>query len=175
MDPHNTEISSEDHFLLAILGLTSVKNDVILKPKQIFELKVLSSSRFTESSCRSNLIINFDTSRQFRSNVLGSTFIHFRSKCRIDTRDNVEFDVRCGLAFATSFVKFLSNTFNVSFFRHLRHVVCFHESILSLEMMDHFEAKCVTGDHLFVISATCSVLPCFVVSDSHKPLSLCRY
>ena len=34
---------------------------------------------------------------------LGSTSIHFRSRYGIDTRDNVEFDVCRGLAFATSF------------------------------------------------------------------------
>ena len=67
-----------------------------------------SSSRFAESSCRSNLIINFDTSRQFWSNVAGSTSIHFRSWYRIDTEDNVEFDVCCGLAFATGFPVLLS-------------------------------------------------------------------
>ena len=38
-----------------------------------------SSSRGTVSSCRSYLIINFDTSRQLLSNLLGSTSIHFRS------------------------------------------------------------------------------------------------
>ena len=30
----------------------------------------------------------------------------------------------------------------------------------------------VTGDHLFVISATCSVLSCFAVSDCHSPFSV---
>ena len=32
--------------------------------------------------------------------------------------------------------------------------------------------KGVTGDHLFVISATCLVLSCFDVSNCHKPLSV---
>ena len=31
---------------------------------------------------------------------------------------------------------------------------------------------CVTGDHPFVISATCSVLSCFAVSDCHSPFSV---
>ena len=69
---------------------------------------VPSSSRFAESSCRSNLIINFDTSRQFWSNVTVSTSIQFRSVYGLDTEDNVEFDVCCGLAFATSFPVLLS-------------------------------------------------------------------
>ena len=30
----------------------------------------------------------------------------------------------------------------------------------------------VTGDHLFVISATCHVLSCFAVSDCHSPFSV---
>ena len=67
-----------------------------------------SSSRFAESSCRSNLIINFDTSKQFWSNVTGSTSIHFRSLYGIDTEDKVEFDVCCGLALATGFPVLLS-------------------------------------------------------------------
>ena len=84
-----------------------------------------SSSRFAESSCRSNLIINFDTSRQFWSNVTVSASIHFRSVYGLDTEDNVEFDVCCGLAFATGFpvLLSLSNTLNASLFRHLRYVL----------------------------------------------------
>ena len=67
-----------------------------------------SSSRFAESSCRSNLIINFETSRQFWSNVTGSTSINFRSLYGIDTEDKVEFDVCCVLALARSFPVLLS-------------------------------------------------------------------
>ena len=63
-----------------------------------------------ESSCRSNLIIKFDTSRQLLSNLHGSTSIHFRSRYGMDTRDNVKFDVCCGLAFATSFRVLFSPT-----------------------------------------------------------------
>ena len=31
---------------------------------------------------------------------------------------------------------------------------------------------CVTGDHLFVMSVTCSVLSCFAVSDCRSPSSV---
>ena len=60
-----------------------------------------SSSRWTDSSCRSNLIINFDTSKQPWLNVPGSIFIHFRWLYGIDTGDNVKVNVGSGLAFAT--------------------------------------------------------------------------
>ena len=39
-----------------------------------------SSSRWTASSCRNNLIMNFDTSKQLWLNFPGSTSIHFRSR-----------------------------------------------------------------------------------------------
>ena len=32
--------------------------------------------------------------------------------------------------------------------------------------------RCVTGDHLFIISATCSVLSWFAVNDCHSPFSV---
>ena len=35
--------------------------------------------------------------------------------------------------------------------------------------------RCVTGDHLFVISATCPLLSCSDVSDCHSPFPLCVY
>ena len=66
-----------------------------------------------EPSCRSNLIINVDTSRQLLSNLPGSTSIHFRSRYGMDTGDNVKFDVCCGLAFATSFPVLLSSTLSM--------------------------------------------------------------
>ena len=48
--------------------------------------------------------------RQLLSNLPGSMSIHFRSRYGTDTRDNVEFDVCCGLAFATSFPILFSPT-----------------------------------------------------------------
>ena len=63
-----------------------------------------------ESSCRSNLIIKFDTSRQLLSNLPGSTSIHFRSRYGMDTGDKVKFGVCWSLAFATSFPVLFSPT-----------------------------------------------------------------
>ena len=75
-----------------------------------WNLTAPSPFRGTVSSCCSNLIINFDTSRQLLSNLPGSTSIHFRSRYGMDTGDNVKLDVCCGLAFATSFPVLLSPT-----------------------------------------------------------------
>ena len=61
------------------------------------------SSRWTDSSCRSNLIINFDTSKLSWLNIPGSISIHFRSLHGINTRDNAKVGVGRGLAFLTSF------------------------------------------------------------------------
>ena len=61
-----------------------------------------SSSR-TDSSCRSNLIMNFDTSKQPWLNIPGSISIHFRSFYGIDTGDNVKVGFGRGLAFTTGF------------------------------------------------------------------------
>ena len=69
-----------------------------------------SSSRRLEASCRRNLIINFDTSRQPVSSFPGSMSIHCRSRSGIDTEDNVNVDVCRGRAFATSFPVLLSRT-----------------------------------------------------------------
>ena len=69
-----------------------------------------SSSRWTESSCRSYLIMNCDTSKQPWLNFLCSISIHFRSLYGIDTGDNVKVGVGRGLAFATSFPVLLSPT-----------------------------------------------------------------
>ena len=66
-----------------------------------------------ESSCRSNLMIKFDTSRQLLSNLPGSTSIHFRSRYGMVTGDNVKFGVCCGLAFAISFPVLLSPTLSM--------------------------------------------------------------
>ena len=146
-----------------------------------------SSSLFTDSSCRSNLIINFDTSRQLWSKVPGSTSSHFRSWYGIDTGDNVEFDVCCGLAFATGFpsdifVAYLlipstipttskfCRQIEIRPWFQLRNVLddsrqphpeldrssCFHESILSFEMIDHFEARCTRHDPLSLSSSVSS-------------------
>ena len=66
-----------------------------------------------ESSCRSNLMIKFDTSRQLLSNLPGSTSLHFRSRYGMDTGDNVKLGVCYGLAFATSFPVLLSPTLSM--------------------------------------------------------------
>ena len=65
-------------------------------------------STFFDSSCRSNLIINFDTPRQSWLNIPGSISIHFRSTCGIDTGDDVKVGVGRGLAFATGCLVHLS-------------------------------------------------------------------
>ena len=59
-----------------------------------------SSSWWTDSSCCSNLIINFDTPKQPWLNIPGPMSIHFRSIYGIDTEDNVKVSVGRGLAFA---------------------------------------------------------------------------
>ena len=51
-----------------------------------------------------------------------STSVHFRSRNGIDTEDNVEFDVCCGLVFATSFTKFFSPILSTNLSQHLRYV-----------------------------------------------------
>ena len=48
-------------------------------------------------------VVNFDTSKQPWLNFSGSTSVHFRSRCGIDTRDNVEVGFGRGLAFVKSF------------------------------------------------------------------------
>ena len=62
-----------------------------------------SSSRGTDSSCRYNLTINFDTSKQPWLYAPGLTSIHFRSRRGMETRDNVKASFGRGLTFATSF------------------------------------------------------------------------
>ena len=49
-----------------------------------------SSSPWTVSSCRNNLIMNFDTSKQPWLYFPGSTPIHFHSRQGIDTEDNIQ-------------------------------------------------------------------------------------
>ena len=61
-----------------------------------------SFSRWTVSSCRNNLIMNFDTP--------ASTSIHFRSRSRTDTRDTVLVGFGRGSVFATRFPVPLSST-----------------------------------------------------------------
>ena len=76
-----------------------------------------SSSRSTVSSCRNNLITNFDTSKRLLSNLPGSKSAHSRSwyGTGIVVEDNIEFGVCSGLASAT-------DVLDVSVFRKPRHV-----------------------------------------------------
>ena len=74
-----------------------------------------SSSRWTVSSCRNNLIMNFDTSKQPWLNFPGSTSIHFRSRKRIHTGDNVKVGFGRGLDFATGFIVPLFSTLATNF------------------------------------------------------------
>ena len=62
-----------------------------------------SSSRGMVSSCRSNLIMNFDTSKQPRLHVAGLVSIHLLSRIGVGTGDNVTASFGRGLAFATAF------------------------------------------------------------------------
>ena len=58
-----------------------------------------SSSWWTDSSCCSNLIINFDTPKQPWLNIPGPISIHLRSFYGIGTQDNVKVGVGRGLVF----------------------------------------------------------------------------
>ena len=73
-------------------------------------LTAQSSARWTVSSCRSNLIMNFDTSKQSWLNFAGSMSVHFRSRQGWDTRDNFKVGVGRNLTFTTSFLVPLFST-----------------------------------------------------------------
>ena len=62
-----------------------------------------SSSRGSDASCRSNLIMTFDTAKQLWSKGCVSMTIHFLLRIGIETRDNVTGGFSCGMAFATGF------------------------------------------------------------------------
>ena len=82
-----------------------------------------SSSRFAESSCRTNLIINFETSRKCWSKVTGSTSIlSFFVRNRHRRQCWIWCLLLCCLRDRFPCTP-LSNTFNVSLFRHLRYVL----------------------------------------------------
>ena len=116
-----------------------------------------SSSPWIDSSCRSNLIIVFDTSKQLWQNVPRSISIHFRSRSSptLATRISSDVSVRCLLVpftirtqeVVSHEIKIRSrlprrNVFDENRPSHprLARSSCFHRSTLS-GMIHHFEAK----------------------------------
>ena len=79
-------------------------------PRRQILLLHLLLDELTDSSCRSNLIINFDTPKQPWLKIPGPISIHFRSLYRVDTEDNVKVGVGRGSAFATGCPVLLSPT-----------------------------------------------------------------
>ena len=73
-----------------------------------------SSSQWTDSSCRRNLIINFDTSKQPWLKIHGPISIHFRSLYGIDTEDNVKVGVGRGLALSPRLATGISSNVSVT-------------------------------------------------------------
>ena len=69
-------------------------------------LTVPSSTPGMVSSCRSNLIMNFETSKQPWLYVAGLMSVHFLPRMGIETGDNVTAGFGRGLAFATSLPRF---------------------------------------------------------------------
>ena len=69
-----------------------------------------SSSRRIGGLCRSNLIMAFDTAKQYSGNLSGLMSTHFLSRIGMETRNIVTAVFRCSLAFATSFPLTLCST-----------------------------------------------------------------
>ena len=124
MNRDSTRIETLSSFLLLVPGNShSPKTRLCIakyKTNSSFNFSIKSSnltapssSRQIDDSCRSVLVMNFDTSEQLRSNGCGSVSIHFLS--RIGTLiDAFTTDFGFGLAFATSFpVLMNSSTFSV--------------------------------------------------------------
>ena len=71
-----------------------------------------SSCRWTVSSCRSNLIMNFDAVKQYWRNLSGLMSIHSLPRTGIEIGDSVTTGFGRGFAFATGFPVALCSTFS---------------------------------------------------------------